>query len=120
VALLGAGCDRWPGNHDYGPPADPRVVQRLCNSDLGGPNAELQIWRDRADAITIYELVPDPDGPGKGTTALYDSRGREQLKMPPPDMPTSPDALEIDRRRGTVLEDSKRRETIACARDGGR
>jgi hypothetical protein len=118
--LLAASCDRWPGNHNYGPPADPRVVQRLCTSELGSPKAELHVWRDSNDAITVFDLVPDPDGPQKGVTALYDSRGREQVRMPPPIIPSAPEALEIDRRRGTILEDSRRAETIECARDGGR
>jgi hypothetical protein len=120
AALLVAGCDRLPGTHPNGPPVDLRVMQKLCTSDLGGPKAEVQIWRDSHDAITVYDLVPDPDGPQKGVTALYDSRGREQLRMPPPDSPASPLALEVDRRRGTVIEDSKRAETIDCARDAGR
>jgi hypothetical protein len=120
LALVATGgCDRWPGNHNYGPPADPRVVQRLCTSDLGGKDAELHVWRDGATAITVYELVPDEDGPHKGVTALYDSRGREQLELPPPDMKTSPEALERDRRRDEVLEDSKRAETIECGKDAG-
>jgi len=114
-----ASCNYWPGTHDYGPPTDPRVVHKLCTSDLGGKNAELQVWRDGATAITIYELVPDSDGPHAGMTALYDSRGREQLKLPPPDMKTSPEALERDRRRDQVLEDGRRAETIDCGRDAG-
>ena len=113
------GCDHFPGRHDYGPPADARVVQKLCTSDLGGKNAELQVWRDGATAITVYELIPDSDGPHAGVTALYDSRGREQLKLPPPDMKTSPEALERDRRRDQVLEDGRRAETIECGKDAG-
>jgi hypothetical protein len=120
LALVATGgCEHWPGNHNYGPPADPRVVRTLCASDLGGRNAELQVWRDGATAITIYELLPDSDGPHAGVTALYDSRGREQLKLPAPDMKTSPEALERDRRRDQVLEDSKRSETIECGKDAG-
>ena len=120
LALLAmGGCDHWPGNHNYGPPADPRVVQKLCASDLGGKNAEVQVWRDGTTAITSYELVPDSDGPHAGVTALYDSRGREQLKLPAPDMKTSPEALERDRRRDQVLEGSKSAETIACGKDAG-
>ena len=95
-------------------------MARLCTSDLGGPGAELHIWRDGARAVALYELVPDSDGPHKGVTAIDDSRGREQIKLPAPDMATSPEALERDRRRDAVLEDTKRTETIDCARDAGR
>jgi hypothetical protein len=120
AALAMGGCDRWPGNHDYGPPTDPRIVTRLCTSELGGPGAEVRVWRDGARAVALYDLVPDPDGPHKGVTSLYDSRGREQLKLPAPDMATSPEALERDRRRDAVLEDTKRTETIECGKDAGR
>lgn len=94
-------------------------MEKLCKSDLGGPKAELHVWRDEAEQVTIYELIPDSDGPAAGTTALYDSRGREQLRMPRIDPPTSPQALERDRRRDSVLEDSHRRETVDCHRDAG-
>jgi hypothetical protein len=119
AAALGA-CDRLPGNQRHDPPVDARVVRMLCASDLGGPKAELHVWRDGADRVTIYELVPDTDGPSAGATALYDSRGREQLHWPPIAAPTSPERLERDRRRDAVLEDSQERETIACKLDAGR
>ena len=95
-------------------------MRKLCSSDLGGPKASLQVWRDDADRITIYELVPDPDAPAKASAALYDSRGREQLRLPPVEDPSSPQALEVQRRRETVFEDSKRRESIECRGDAGR
>jgi len=117
---LFVGCDRWPGTQRHGPPTNPAVVQKLCGSDLGGPKAELHVWRDDRDAVTVYELVPDEDGTARGTTALYDSRGREQLRMPAIDPPSSPLALERDRRRDAVVEDSKRAETLACAPNAGR
>jgi hypothetical protein len=119
AALGGVACDHLPGHHDTSPPADPRIVRKLCSSDLGGPKASLQIWRDDADRITVYELQPDPDAHAKASAALYDSRGREQLRLPPVEDPGSPQALDVQRRREMVFEDSKRREEIACRLDGG-
>jgi hypothetical protein len=109
-----------PGSQHHDPPVDARVVQKLCTSDLGGPKAELHVWRDNVDRVTVYELIPDSDGPAAGVTALYDSRGREQLRMPRIAAPTSPEGLERDRRRDSVLEDSQQRETVDCKLDAGR
>ncbi len=94
-------------------------MQRLCTSDLGGPEASVVIWRDSTDAVALYDLTPDPHAKAKASVALYDSRGHEELRLPPVEAPTSPEALEVERRRESVLEDTKKGETIDCKVDAG-
>ncbi len=119
-ALGGASaCDRLPGHHPAGPAPDARVIRKLCTSDLGGPQASVQVWRDDQDRVTVLELQPDPDAKAKASAALYDSRGREQLRLPAVEGVATPQALEVQRRRETIFEDSKRSESIDCKVDGG-
>jgi hypothetical protein len=114
-----AACDKFALPAMSGPPPDPRVIRTLCTSELGGQAAWIKVWRDDRGAVTVLDLHADPDAKARASTALYDSRGREQLRMPPIDDPGAPAALAAERRRETVIEDSRGAETISCATDGG-
>jgi hypothetical protein len=118
LALVSA-CDTFVRHAPKGPPPDGAVVRSLCRSDLGGPRASLRVWRDDHGEVTLYELRSDPALRNRSWMALFDTRGREQLRQPPIEAPGSPDALEADRKRETVIEDSRLGETIKCAMDGG-
>ncbi len=116
VAMIApASCDTFVRHAPKGPPPADGVVRALCTSDLGGPKAKVRVWRDSEGQVTVLELLPDADAKARASSALYDSRGREQLRLPPVDDPGSPQALEVDRRRDEVIEDSRRGETLSCS-----
>lgn len=120
VAMAAQACDTFVRHAPKGPPPSAAVVRAVCTSELGGPKARVRVWRDDHGQVTVLELFPDPNAKARASEALYDTRGREQLRLPPIDDPGSPQALEADRRRDTVIEDSRRGETLSCgAPDGG-
>ena len=96
-------------------------MRQLCGSNVAaGPKATLQVWRDDTGQATILELHPDPDAHALVASALYDTRGLEQLRVPAIEEKSSPQALDFERRHDAVVEDSRPGETIPCAPDAGK
>jgi len=89
----------------------PDLVKTICAAPGAGKGAHVQVWRRPDDAsVTTLELLP---GASSSPTVLYDDTGREQLTLPARH-DSSPEALEDDRRRDTIIEDGKRAEKIPC------
>jgi hypothetical protein len=113
-------CDKFVRHAPKGPPPDARVVARLCASELAGPGASLRTWRDEQGQLVLLELLPGQDGRSHASTAYYDTRGRETLRVAPFDDPGSPQALDAEQRREEVTAGLRPGETVPCGADAGR
>jgi hypothetical protein len=120
LSLVGAACDKFVRHApEGGPPPNQMIVGQICASNIGGPKATVQVWRDANGQVAILELFPDPDAHSRTKSALYDGRGREQLRIPALEEKSSPQTMEFERRHDAVVEDSRPGETLSCANDGG-
>jgi hypothetical protein len=102
AVLLAAACGPHFPPH---PPMAPSVLSAVCRGASKG--AKVQVWRHPDDAsIATIELVPD---------VYFDANGSEVLRLKHIDVGSgSPEALENDERRDSVIQDGKRAEKLAC------
>jgi hypothetical protein len=96
-------------------PLPAATVHSLCTSAYGGDAAKLQVWRQRDGAFVVVELLPDVAKHGEDSpTTFFDDDGREVLRVRHVDAPSSPEALDNDRRREDVTQGGGKAEVIAC------
>jgi hypothetical protein len=119
LALSAGGCDKFVRHAPKGPPPDQMIIGQICASSIGGPKATVLVWRDMQGQVTVLELRPDPEAHSRTAAALYDNRGREDLRIPALEEKSSPQELEFERRHDAVVEDSRPGETLSCAPDAG-
>lgn len=97
-------------------PVPDSITHTLCTGEFGGDGAQIQVWRERDGTFVVFELKPDiTKHGGHAPTTFYDDGAREVLRIASQAVaPSSPQALEADRRRESVTLEGKRAEIIGC------
>ena len=94
-------------------PVPDSLAHTLCTG--AGDGASIQVWREKDGTFVVFEVKPDPARGADAPTTFYDDHAREVLRVAShADAPSSPQALEAERRRETVTLQGKRAEKIAC------
>ncbi len=96
-------------------PVPDSLAHKLCTGEFGGDGAQIRVWREKDGTFVVFELAPDIAKHSDAPTTFYDDTAREVLRLrSQADAPSSPQALEADRRRDSVTLEGKRAEIIAC------
>jgi hypothetical protein len=111
LALAAVGC-RDPAHAPNAKPMPDATVHAICASEAGGDGATIQVWRESDGTFVTNELSSHAH---EAPLVFFDDDGRETMRISDhSDTPSSPDALEAERRRDLATRDGVKAEKIPC------